>query len=699
MKIQLKPVVKETLKQLRDKLKPSLDGTFAYLFILTIMFFLLEISFFIECNHEYLADFTFVSDNLHIPLSILPGLVFFISAQLILHFAYCVLTWMITQLVIMALHVPENKHLQLAISIWFLGVFTLIVANAYYYPNAKFSILISSILYDHTFTQIIFFALLTLCGVVLTIAFAGLMKHCYRRTQITLSIIVALVLIANIYNKNETLYLHDASTINKPNIIIVGVDSLRPDFLSFFGRANPTPFIDEFLNSATVFSEAITPLARTFPSWTGILTGEYPRKIGVRFNLAEQQHIKLDHSLPAILKKQGYETIYATDETRFSNIDKNYGFDRIVTPPIGLNDFLLGTFNDFVLSNLLVNTVIGQYLFPYSYANRPVYYMYQPDSFLHFVAPVLRENRQKPLFLAIHFCLPHHPYIWASLPDAKYSQVEKYAASIVRVDQQVKDFFVMLQQAKLLDHAIVVLLSDHGEALEMAGDRITESALFITNAKSKKIPTFYPPSLDDEAVNQSAGHGTDVLGLPQYHTLLAFKFYGLDGQVSRVVPGVVSLLDIKSTVLDLLHLKHDKNNGESLAAVVLNKSNNITHQHVFLESDYSPAAIRTVYPDIHQAMLEGIDLFEINAKTTRLTVKPSMAEKIIISKQLAVIDGEWMLALYPQNKATRMPILVNLVTGEWTNDMDTVFAQHSPAATMLQSLRQFYGDEIKRVAS
>src|SRR5262249_27009882 len=148
-------------------------------------------------------------------------------------------------------------------------------------------------------------------------------------------------------------------------------------------------------------------------------------------------------------------TVFATDETRFSNIDQRYGFDQVITPPIGLNDFLLGTFNDFPLSNLLINTWLGKYLFPHSYANRPVYFTYDPDSFLNLVKPVLGEARNKLLFLAIHFCLPHHPYLWASLPANEWDVVERYQQSIVRADQQLQDFFCLLQRYHLLDHAIV----------------------------------------------------------------------------------------------------------------------------------------------------------------------------------------------------------------------------------------------------
>ena len=78
------------------------------------------------------------------------------------------------------------------------------------------------------------------------------------------------------------------ATQEKPNIILVGVDSLSPDFLSYFGYGNITPFFDSFLDHASVFSEAVTPLARTFPAWTSILTGKYPSKIGIRYNFADQ---------------------------------------------------------------------------------------------------------------------------------------------------------------------------------------------------------------------------------------------------------------------------------------------------------------------------------------------------------------------------------------------------------------------------
>ena len=115
---------------------------------------------------------------------------------------------------------------------------------------------------------------------------------------------------------------------------------------------------------------------------------------------------------------------------------------------------------------------------------------------------------------------------------------------------------------------------------------------------------------------------------------------------------------------------------------------------MFLESDYTPEAIRTVYPDARHVLLEGVELFQIDPLSTRLTMKESMSKMIIASKQYADLYDEWLLALYPQKKNVRIPILVNLISSEWTDDLSSSFAKQSPANRMLIALKRFYGSEL-----
>lgn len=665
------------------------DGILSSILLLTGFFFLLEVSFFIQCNRAYLSDFTFVSNHIQIPAAVLPGMFYFLFAQVVVHGLFALMIWLIATALIKQWQIRRENQLTSVIAVWLLGCVTVMVANQYFYPNSKFAELTHLFLVNPPLTQYVFFALLFLCVPLIVLTMVAWVK------RFILPACLIMLVMGSLYGYiHRDVKITSAATAAQPNVIIVGVDSLRPDFLGYFGRDIKTPFFDSFLNNAATFSDAVTPLARTFPSWTSVLTGQYPRQTGVRFNLAIPQHVNFNNTIPTILRQHGYATLFATDESRFSNIDTNFGFDQVVTPSMGLNDFLIGTFNDFPISNLVTNLGIGKWLFPHSYANRPVFVAYNPNSFLSELHDLIYQQRQQPIFLAVHFCLPHYPYLWAQLDGTQYSILERYQMSVQRADVQVNDFFNMLQQTHMLDHAIVIMMSDHGEALELHGDRITERNMFIHTAK-ESVPNFYPASLDDEEIDQSAGHGTDVLGLPQYHSLLAFRVYGGKAVDARSIAGIVSLLDIKPTILQLLNLPSAQNSGISLVDAIHGVPNLPMHDHIFLESDYSPQAIRTVYPETRKVMLEGIELFQIDKHSTRLTVKDTMAHMIINSKQYADIYGEWMLAMYPQSNILDMPILINLNTGEWTNNLDSPLALHSPAHEMLQRMQAFFGSDLR----
>lgn len=666
-----------------------------YLFILTGFFIILEISLFIQNSGLYLGDFKLIANHLSVPKSVIPGVLFFICMQLSVHIAFILFIWSLTYCNSLVFKRIQTNFDAYGISFWILGIVTILLANEFYYPNSKFAI----VTYSFISKQVLHY-LLPLCSASLLflsiVAAYGLFLLLSQRVKLALGILgIGLAATVGFTTHSPPIPL----TSDQPNVIIIGVDSLRPDFLGFFGGEKYTPHFDRFLNHSAVFSEALTPLARTFPAWVSILTGEYPKIDNVRFNLQDQINFDMSQTLPAILHQHGYETIFATDETRFSNIDQHFGFDRLITPPIGFNDFLVGTLNDFPMSNLLINSILGQYIFPYSYGNRPVFTTYDPNSFLNLLRPELESPRDKPLFLAVHFCLPHYPYYWKNHASRAVS-VYDYRAAVARADQQVNDFLVMLKKNHLLEHTMVILLSDHGEALELTGDRATAPDLFLAGSdnKNKIIPHFYPPMKDSEAVDRSAGHGTDVLGLTQYHIVLAFRYFGLEGQEKNIIPGRVSLLDLKPTILNFLHFTSTRIRGQSLTHYIAGVKPSVPAANdFFIESDFSPNAVRTVHPEARKVLFEGIDFFQINPVTARLSVKKSMADMIISSKQFADFYQSWVLALYPQSKSTMTPILVNLETGYWTNDLNTAFAKQAPTEHMLHAMKQFFGHDITEI--
>lgn len=688
-----------TIAAKEENRKSKTSGLLGYLLLLTILFIFVEISLFIQENELYLGSYTLIADQIKIPRVVIPAIVYFFSIQLFLHVLFTFFIWGMARLIAIACHCSWKTTEKIGFSLWGIGLLTLLLANQYYFPNTKFANLLNVFL-PSKMGIIFLFVFLGVLLIAFLISVWGLILLSSKKIKIFSAILMGLVvsflIVAQPFKPSQMM---DAATVEKPNIIFIGIDSLRPDFLGYFGYEKYTPHLDDFLNQSAVFTDAFTPLARTFPAWVGILSGQYPKNSGIRTNIPNIKEFNSQNTLSSILQKQGYETVFATDETRFSNIDASFGFDKSITPPIGFNDFFLGSLNDFPLANLLVNTPLGRYLFPYSYANRPAFLTYDPNSFLDFLKPTLAKSRNKPLFFAVHFCLPHFPYVWAA-HSAEEKGIRNYQASIQRVDQQFHDFIALLKHYKLLNHAIVVVLSDHGEALELQGDRVTDEDLFISNDSNKKqkIPRFYPPTVESEAVNESAGHGTDVLGLSQYHVLLAFRTFGLKENQTTPIIDKVSLLDIKPTILDFIHYSNQTTDGHSLKSLILEKPTKpIPEYHFFIESDFSPQSVRSVHPETCKILFEGIQLYQINPLTGRVSVKENMIPYIISSKQYADIYDKWILALYPQNKTQMMPILVNLDTGEWTNNLKIPFATASPAREMLKALKDFYGKDLTHI--
>ena len=61
---------------------------------------------------------------------------------------------------------------------------------------------------------------------------------------------------------------------NKPNLLLIGVDSLRRDRLSLYGyKRLTTPHIDNFFKEGVVFEKCFSPSIPTPPGYASIFTG------------------------------------------------------------------------------------------------------------------------------------------------------------------------------------------------------------------------------------------------------------------------------------------------------------------------------------------------------------------------------------------------------------------------------------------
>ena len=106
-------------------------------------------------------------------------------------------------------------------------------------------------------------------------------------------------------------------------MLLVTIDTLRPDSLGFIGGHNDTPTLDGLAASGHAFSGAISPVPLTLPAHTAILSGKLPHRNGVHDN---GQTVPAD--LPLLqetLRRHGYRT--AAFVSGFP-LQKLFGLDR-----------------------------------------------------------------------------------------------------------------------------------------------------------------------------------------------------------------------------------------------------------------------------------------------------------------------------------------------------------------------------------
>lgn len=586
------------------------------------------------------------------------------------------------------LSAPTTK--QLAIGLWCLAALIIWLANQYYFPWSIFAILLPTSLGPFSIKAcLVVLSILFVC--VCLIALLELI-HWIKRpiwyAIIGIFIFSIALTLALSWGTERGDLKNLGNSVAKPNIIIIGIDSLRPDFTQL------TPNIATFINTAANFTNASTPLARTFPAWMSILTGEYPIHNGARLSLPDQSTLNVENTLAKQLQQAGYKTIFGIDEQRFSNIDKHFGFDVILGPAIGLNDFVLGQFNDFPFSNLLVNTRLGHFLFPYNHANRAANTTYLPTTFNQLIAEELQQNQHKPLFLAIHYCLPHWPFAWAHTPFFKTTFADElhqlqYENSLQVVDQQFSHLMTLLAQYKLLNNALVFVMSDHGQGLGLAGERLTPINKYVPSPIKMDAATL------TALTRRTYGHGTDVLNRSQYHIVLAMKHYATQGFSAKNINTPVSLVDLMPTILDYLHIPNrHKHDGISLLPLLEGQSLDEPARSFYMETGLTIPGILIANPTLEIALHEGLKYFTIQPHTGRVIVKSDFIPLIITGKQRAIMTDQWLLANYPISKKHAEWVLVNLKNGVWTNDLNTPFAKNSPAATLKQQLKTFYGEEI-----
>ncbi len=366
------------------------------------------------------------------------------------------------------------------------------------------------------------------------------------------------------------------------NLILITIDSLRPDHLSFFGYGKHTsPNIDNICKKSIVFTNAISTAPYTKASFKSIFTGVYP------FSFGGYDTILGLKSLPMIFNENGFKT------AGFPNIpilSAKYGYN------VGFDYFLNPIYKDNIIKIFLKKIYIYPLLvklFKYLPPVKLPLIKVKESPYLRaenvneFVFRWLSDNYNKPFFLWIHYMDVHYPYnpprdFYSIVNDEEISEgeierlnqllfkkifydnvyidktdlenlIKLYDAEIRYVDENIGKLIYFLDNKKILDETMIIITSDHGEEFLEHGAIGHVGRNFITHMYDEllKVPL--------------------ILYIPGYK--------------SKIISNQISMVDLVPTVLDLFNLKKPKMlEGKSLKTLMESPNNPKTAEFIVSEA-------------------------------------------------------------------------------------------------------------------
>jgi hypothetical protein len=254
-------------------------------------------------------------------------------------------------------------------------------------------------------------------------------------------------------------------------------------------------------------------------------------------------------------------------------------------------------------------------------------------------------NFGNPLFMTTHLTLSHWPYNWAGSPLTETSPEdavwpEYYVNVVNRADQQFADLMAVLRERGVLENAIVVLYSDHGESFGKHHEALVPDE---------------DPLISALAAVPQWGHGSTVLTAHQYKVVLGMRAYGAAAgkfPAAHQVSAPVSVMDIAPTLTQLAGVPTaTKFDGVSLVPLMAADASfppEFQHRVRFTETEYTPVGVATPEGKMSASgIAEAAKLYRIDPVTDRVQVRDEHTKPMLAIRQYAAVGDEWMLVAVP----------------------------------------------------
>jgi len=282
----------------------------------------------------------------------------------------------------------------------------------------------------------------------------------------------------------------------RPDILIVSIDTLRPDHLGCYGYERDTsPTIDRLAQESVLFERALAPMSMTLPSHTSLLTGTFPLEHGVLANIKHGGHVFIPapglRSFAEFAQERGYLTA---------------GF--VSAPPLSAVTGIAAGFEKY--DEPEKSRIAGE-------TNRRVFEWLDDH-----------DGSDAPLLLWVHYFDPHASYnppedfdLFANDENLRRTMerrqiapvvlgirgkrfdtavsINKYDGEVRYVDSELDRLINRLDAAGRWKDTVLILVSDHGESL---GDHDLIGHEYITREQLQILMMLRIPGVAAQRITQ-----------------------------------------------------------------------------------------------------------------------------------------------------------------------------------------------------
>ncbi len=391
-----------------------------------------------------------------------------------------------------------------------------------------------------------------------------------KYTKFITILLIIIILIGTI----SSVLLPRILPINKTpplNLVIISIDALRPDHMGTYGYfKDTTPNIDKWAKDAFVFTNAITTVPHTYPSFATLMTGKHVFNLGIKISELGQKPISDNmDTMATILKKSNYHTAaYVSNgflQSDLTNMDK--GFD------------------------------VYQYL-PYWTDKNENYTLIVKEA-----QNWIKTNKDSQFFLWIHFMDPHAPYEPSLNLRCKFNKslcgdIENYN-QIQQLEKRRQDYQLCQEEKPPEDVNEVLQTLYDGEitSSDLQAKKILDT-LTETGRDKNTIVMIYGDHGEGFDHNYYYGHG-GVLYDSSIKIPLLIKYPNIHPTQNKI-DKLVENTDIMPTLMDMLNIKYNNKtiDGESFVNLLSNTElPDILLQKLFHRNDSKSAILMNIFSD------------------------------------------------------------------------------------------------------